>query len=118
MQKRHWAAAEYNKRLCHAVVTPAVGEGFTSSYAQYTVRLENEAQRERVAARMKQAGVPVMVYYPRPMHGQTAFRGLADAGDYPVAEAACRQVLSLPMHPYLTEETIDTVCNALLAALQ
>lgn len=118
LQKRHWAAAEYNKRLYHAVVTPAVGEGFTSSYAQYTVRLENEAQRERVAARMKQAGVPVMVYYPRPMHGQTAFRGLADPGDYPVAEAACRQVLSLPMHPYLTEETIDTVCNALLAALQ
>ncbi len=117
VEKRHWAAAEYNKRLSNYVVTPKIGEGFTSSYAQYTIRLENEEQRTRVMAALKEAGVPTMVYYPRPMHGQTAFAGTANAADYPVAEAACKQVMSLPMHPYLTTEIIDKVCDELLKAL-
>ncbi len=117
VEKRHWVAEQYNKRLAGHVVTPALAEGFTSSYAQYTIRLDNEEQRTRVMAAMKEAGVPTMIYYPRPMHGQTAFKGMADPADYPVSEAACKQVMALPMHPYLTEEEIDLVCTNLLNAL-
>jgi dTDP-4-amino-4,6-dideoxygalactose transaminase len=117
VEKRHWVAEQYNKRLAGHVVTPALAEGFTSSYAQYTIRVDNEEQRTRVMAAMKEAGVPTMIYYPRPMHGQTAFKGMADPADYPVSEAACKQVMALPMHPYLTEEEIDLVCTNLLNAL-
>ena len=117
VEKRHWAAAEYNRRLEGKVITPACPEKFTSSYAQYTIRLENEEQRTKVMGKMKEAGIPTMVYYPRPMHGQTAYQDM-ECGEYPVTENACRCVMSLPMHPYLTEEIIDTVCNALLEALK
>jgi dTDP-4-amino-4,6-dideoxygalactose transaminase len=118
VEKRHWVADQYNKRLSGAVITPALAHGFTSSYAQYTIRLESEEQRNKVMAHMKEAGIPTVVYYPKPMHAQTAFAGMANAEDYPVAEAACKRVMSLPMHPYLDEETIDTICNALLTALE
>ncbi len=117
VEKRHWVAEQYNKRLAGHVVTPALAEGFTSSYAQYTIRLDNEEQRARVMAAMKEEGIPTMIYYPRPMHGQTAFKGMADPADYPVSEAACKQVMALPMHPYLTEGEIDLVCTNLLNAL-
>ncbi len=118
VEKRHWVAKQYNDRLKDAVVTPALANGFTSSYAQYTIRLESEEQRNKIMASLKEAGVPTMVYYPKPMHAQTAFAGMANANDYPVSEAACKQVMSLPMHPYLDEETIETICRALLTALE
>ncbi len=116
VEKRHWAAAEYNRRLAGKVLTPACPEKFTSSYAQYTLRLESEEQRNRVMAHMKEAGIPVMVYYPRPMHGQTAYKDMP-CGEYPVTVNSCNCVLSLPMHPYLDEQTIELVCNTLLEAL-
>jgi dTDP-4-amino-4,6-dideoxygalactose transaminase len=116
VEKRHWAAAEYNRRLEGKVITPACPEKFTSSYAQYTIRLESEEQRTKVMAKMKDAGIPTMVYYPRPMHGQTAYKDM-ECTEYPVTVNSCNCVMSLPMHPYLTEEIIDTVCNALIEAL-
>ena len=67
-------------------------------------------------AKMKDAGIPTMVYYPRPMHGQTAYKDM-ECTEYPVTVNSCNCVMSLPMHPYLTEEIIDTVCNALIEAL-
>lgn len=115
--RRHQVAAAYTKRLADRVITPAVPAGFTSSFAQYTVRLQGEDQRQRVMERMKEQGIPTMVYYPRPMHGQTALQGLGKAEDYPVAETVCKQVLSLPMHPYITEEEIERICGALISAL-
>ena len=61
-----------------------------------------------------------MIYYPKPMHRQGAFAALPDheADRFPVTEALCARVLSLPMHPYLREEEIDRVCSALRAAVQ
>jgi dTDP-4-amino-4,6-dideoxygalactose transaminase len=55
-----------------------------------------------------------MVYYPKPMHEQTAYLGLGyQSGDFPATESLCDKVLSLPMHPYLTEEEIEKVCQAI-----
>lgn len=110
------AAAMYDERLSGKVKTPVIPEGFGSSWAQYTLRLESPEQRSRVQATLKEKGIPTMVYYPVPMHAQKAFASLEKRG-CPVASRLCETVLSLPMHPYLTEEQIDTVSAELIAAL-
>lgn len=110
------AAARYVERL-QGLATPVIPEGFRSSWAQYTVRFADRAQRDTVQAALKAEGIPSMVYYPKPMHLQTAFAGLS-VRPCPVATSLCDRVLSLPLHPYLTEDQIDTVCTAVLNALK
>lgn len=64
---------------------------------------------------MKEQGIPTMVYYPKPLHFQQVYADLGyKPGDLPVSEALAQQVFSLPMHGYLTEDIIRTVCEALL----
>ena len=110
------AAARYTE-LLQGLATPVIPEGFRSSWAQYTLRLDSSEQRDALQAALKAEGIPSMVYYPKPMHLQTAFAGLP-ARPCPVATSLCDRVLSLPMHPYLTEEQIETVSTAVLKALQ
>ena len=110
------AAVLYDERL-QGLTTPVIPEGFRSSWAQYTVRFVDRAQRDAVQAALKVAGIPAMVYYPKPMHLQTAFAGLP-ARSCPVATSLCDRVLSLPMHPYITVEEIDSVCGVIRKALQ
>jgi UDP-2-acetamido-2-deoxy-ribo-hexuluronate aminotransferase len=99
----------------HRVVTPFVAPGCTSVYAQYTVQVED---RPRVEAGMKARGIPTAVHYPVPLHFQPVFAGLGQgAGSCPVAEAAAERVISLPMHPYLTEEQQVRVVGALKDAV-
>lgn len=112
------AAARYTPLLQDLVETPVVLEGFLSSWAQYTIRLKDAAQRDAVQAALKAEGIPSMVYYPRGMHQQTAFSSLPNLRKCPVTERICGQVLSLPMHPYITETEIRTVCDAIRRALQ
>ena len=114
------AAERYTERL-QELATPVIPEGFRSSWAQYTLRLRDKEQRDNLQAALKAAGIPSMVYYPKPMHLQTAFASVIPGltGNLcPVATSLCNRVLSLPMHPYLTEEQIDTVCNAIHNALR
>ena len=86
----------------------------TSVYAQYTVEVSH---RERVEQRMKEQGVPTAVHYPVPLHQQPVFAGLrVAAGSLPVSESAAARVMSLPMHPYLTEEQQVQVIAALKQA--
>ena len=98
------------------LVLPQVPDGMRSSWAQYTVRVSEEVGRDRVQASLKEAGVPSMVYYPKPMHEQKAFEGhsLVAPGGCPVSERLCREVLSLPMGPYLSRKD----CLAALQALR
>ena len=81
---------------------PSVPEGYSSSWAQYTVVLPEGADRDAVQARLRERGIPTNVYYPCPMHGQPAFAGRSLAMPCPVTERLCGSVLSLPMGPYLT----------------
>jgi dTDP-4-amino-4,6-dideoxygalactose transaminase len=111
------AASRYTSLLDGIVETPVVREGFRSSWAQYTLRLRDAAERDAVQAALKTEGIPAMVYYPRPMHAQTAFRGLSDA-NCPVATQLCNRVLSLPLHPYITEREIQSVADAIRRALK
>lgn len=109
----------YDERLVGVVKTPLVPEGFYSSWAQYTIRLASKEQRDALQASLKEAGIPSMVYYPTPMHGQSAYKELnVTDSDCPASSELCDTVLSLPMHPYMTEKEVDTVCNAIKANLQ
>ena len=111
------AAERYTTLLRDIVATPVIPEGFRSSWAQYTIRLHDSATRDALQASLKAAGIPAMVYYPRPMHMQTAFAGLGTRL-CPTATSLCERVLSLPMHPYLTEEDITHVCDSIKASLK
>ena len=110
------AAAQYTALLKDVVETPSLPEGFSSSWAQYTLRLKDKTQRDSLQAALKTDGIPSMVYYPKPMHLQTAFASChserSEESLCPVATTLCDRVLSLPMHPYLTEEQLRTVAEA------
>ena len=100
-------AKRYTELLSGKVTTPVVPQGYTSSWAQYTIQADN---RDEIQSRLKAAGIPSMVYYPRTMSQQTAFAELEQT-PCPVAEQLTKTVLSLPMHPYLTDEEIEKVAS-------
>lgn len=113
---RQRIAAGYNERLAGAATVPALMPGATSVWAQYTLRVPD---RDRVAAACKSAGVPTAVYYPIPLSQQTGYRHFPTApGGVPVSEQLARQVISLPMHPYLDEPTQDRIAAAVRAGLR
>lgn len=112
------AAAVYTRLLSNAVVTPVVTDGFYSSWAQYTIQLKDKKQRDTLQTALKANGIPSMVYYPTPMHSQTAYKNLNCASDcYPTSSILCDTVLSLPMHPYLATGDIEKICQAVEANL-
>ena len=110
-------AERYTSLLAGTVGTPVVREGFRSSWAQYTIRLQDAAERDAVQAALKAEGIPAMVYYPKPMHMQTAFKAQSGLRQCPVATRLCGQVLSLPLHPYMTPEQTEAVCHTILRTL-
>ena len=106
-------AARYTEKLKGVVKTPIVPDGYFSSWAQYTLQLENEEQRAGLQAALKAKDVPTAIYYPIPMHLQTAFKYLnPDDNRCPVSERIAKTVLSLPIHPYLSENDQDMICEA------
>lgn len=110
---RQVVADRYAAFLRGPVEPPVVAEGVSSAWAQYTVRVPD---RGEVAARLRAAGVPTAVYYPKPLHEQVAYRDQPFFGTGSSTRAAA-EVLSLPMHPYLQLDLQDAVVNRLLSAL-
>jgi len=109
-------ADRYTEKLEGVVKTPFVRPGYGSSWAQYSILLENETTRNGLQACLKDKGIPSMIYYPRPMSQQTAFRGTdCKKVDLPVSRSLCQRVLSLPLHPYITEKEQDEVVTAIKA---
>ena len=94
---------------------PALRPDRTHAFAQFKVRVP---RRDEVAARLLEAGVPTSVHYPRPVHLQPAYTGLAQPGSMPGAESAAQQVLGLPIHAYLDPATQDHIVAALARALR
>jgi UDP-2-acetamido-2-deoxy-ribo-hexuluronate aminotransferase len=108
---RQEVAGRYSQGLKDMLTVPHVPEGFTSVWAQYSVVTE---KRTQLMAGLKEKGIPTAIYYPKPLHMQTAFSFLGyQEGSLPVSEKVSRTVFSLPMHPYLEEnaqkEIIDTL---------
>ena len=112
LENRNKWASEYTKRLEKYVKTPIVLDGYTSSWAQYTIILESVEKRNLIQEKLKEQGIPTNVYYPKPLHKQTVYSGYElNLEDLKVSEELCKTVLSLPMHPYLTEENINIICE-------
>ena len=113
---RQKVANRYTDGLQDLVDVPYMPNSCTSAWAQYSVLSD---QRDRLQAGLNQAGVPTAVYYPTPLHLQTAFASLGYApGDLPVSENTSERIISLPMHPYMTPETQDEIIAAVRAALE
>lgn len=106
-------AARYTEKLNDVAKTPVVPEGYYSSWAQYTLQMENKEVRAGLQAELKALDIPTAIYYPIPMHRQTAFNYL-DPNDNrcPVADRLSDTVISLPIHPYLSGADQDMICEA------
>lgn len=114
IEKRQIVARRYTAALGDRVAAPAVPPDRRSAWAQYTIL---HPARDRLAAALKAAGIPTAIYYPTPLHRQTAYRDFpADPAGLPVSERLAQAVLSLPMHPYLDEATQARIIDAVRGA--
>ena len=111
-------AARYNDLLANHVGVPTVPEGYESVWAQYTVRVKDRAARAKAQADLGAQGIPTAIYYPNPLHRQTAYSMFpADPSGMAATDDAAERVLSLPMHAYLDEPTQDRIVAALVASI-
>lgn len=116
VEQRGAIGARYTEFLRGTIGVPEVMPGNTHVYAQYTIRVP---ERDRLGTTLKAAGIPTAVYYPKCLHEQPVFAPLGyRLGDFPMAEQASREVISLPMHPFLAEDEQDFIVQALKTALE
>lgn len=105
----------YTEGLTGVVDAPYIPEGYISSFAQYTIKLNSKEERDALQITLKAESIPSMVYYVKPMHKQGAFSEQEyDDNDFEVTNKLCDTVLSLPMHPYLSDKDINLVINAIV----
>lgn len=101
-------------RACDGIEIPTVPDGSKSIWAQYSILARNEDHRSKLQAKLKEGGVPTAIYYPTPLHLQTAFAFMGyRKGAFPVSEDYSQRVFSLPMHPYLTLAEQEKVASIL-----
>ena len=110
---RNKVAAKYTEQLKNHVVTPHICENNLSVYAQYSIKAKD---RDKLQEHLKGKGIPTAVHYPRPLHLQTAFNFLGHKeGDFPVSEEVSNEIISLPMHPFLTEDDQKTITDEIIS---
>jgi UDP-2-acetamido-2-deoxy-ribo-hexuluronate aminotransferase len=113
-KRRNLLADAYSERIANAVTVPVKPDGVVSAWAQYTIRTDH---RDKLQAHLKDHKVPTAIYYPKPMHLQTAYKAFgAGENSLPVSERLSRTVLSLPMNPYWDQQDLDIVCDAVCSA--
>jgi UDP-2-acetamido-2-deoxy-ribo-hexuluronate aminotransferase len=112
--ERNRIGARYSDLLRDVCVVPEVAPGNTHVYAQYTIRVKD---RDGLGAKLKELGIPTAVYYPKCLHEQPVFAGTSAWGELPESEKASREVISLPMHPYLSEADQNKVVEAIKKSL-
>jgi len=113
LRRRQEVAQKYTQQLAdHLYIhTPISKSDRTSAWAQYSVRVQN---RNAMQTRLKEQGIPTAVHYPMPLHLQECFSYLGyEVGAFCVAESVSREILSLPMNPYLSSKEIEYICNIL-----
>ncbi len=113
---REQHARHYDKALAETpIVRPRYFSDRLSAWAQYSVLLND---RDGVARLLKEAGVPTAIYYPKPMHAQSAYAQFSQgSGSLPVSEDLSRRILSIPLHPYMESETVSYVADKLISAV-
>jgi dTDP-4-amino-4,6-dideoxygalactose transaminase len=118
IELRQQVARRYSQLLNQPaeVQAPEIPEEMTSAWAQYSVLAKDETHRTQLQAKLKEAGIPTAIYYPKPLHLQTAFKSLGyEEGDFPVSEDFSGRIFSLPMHPYLSNSDQEIIVKNLSA---
>ena len=116
IKARNKAASFYTSALQNTVGTPYVPPQSTSIWAQYTIRLPHIINRAQLMEHLRLAGIPSVIYYVKPLHHQKAYAHFPTAGNsgLPTSEALCNDVLSLPMHGYLTNEMLEYITHHII----
>jgi dTDP-4-amino-4,6-dideoxygalactose transaminase len=115
---RQKVAQRYEAGLSHIIDTPVVPSDCTSVWAQYTLKVRPSQNREAILGGLSEKGIPAVVYYPRPLHMQTAYADFPrDPAGLTVSEALAQSVFSLPMHPYLQPEQQDQIIQGVRSAI-
>ncbi len=118
IEARNRAAKRYSEALADVAIVPAIPKDCLSVWAQYTLRLK-PGQRDGFAKALAAEGVPTAIYYPKPLHRQTAYGHYPVAeGGLPVTDRLAEEVISLPMHAYIDEATQDRIIAAARRALE
>lgn len=111
IERRENVAQRYDAALKPAVRTPARVQGNMSAWAQYTIQVEN---RDELAMALKNDGIPTAIYYPLPLHLQTAYLPFGQGrGSLPNSELLSDHVLSIPIHPYLSDSDIEHISDSI-----
>lgn len=114
IERRQVIADRYIERLKDVIKVPHVPDGYKSVWAQFTLQARDTAHRDSLMGGLKDAGVPSVVYYPMPLHKQTAYAEFpADPKGMVVSDALAQQVFSLPMHPYMKEDDQEQIIQVL-----
>lgn len=103
----------YTALLKDKIKTPLIPDGYTSSWAQYTITLKSEEQRDQVVSKLKEQRIPTNIYYPKPLHQQTVYKNKKLYFPCPVSEELSKTVVSLPMDPCKDQSSIDRIGSLL-----
>ena len=116
IELRQAVAARYTTLLQSKtdMVAPLIPASYKSAWAQYSILARNEEHRASLQKRLNEAGIPTAIYYPKPLHLQTALAYLGyQTGEFAVSEDAANRIFSLPMHPYLSEQDQATIIKSM-----
>ncbi|MBM4300057.1 MAG: DegT/DnrJ/EryC1/StrS family aminotransferase [Deltaproteobacteria bacterium] len=116
VELRQQVAQRYSELLapCSGIHTPSIPAGYLSVWAQYSLLAESETHRTALQQKLKEAGIPTAIYYPKPLHLQTAFAALGyQKGDFPISEDYATRIFSVPMHPYLQAAQQESIAAIL-----
>jgi dTDP-4-amino-4,6-dideoxygalactose transaminase len=118
VELRQQVAARYNELLQDSgVKIPTVPEGYKSVWAQYSLLARDAAHRTALQNKLKEQGIPTAIYYPKPLHLQTAFQHLNyKQGDFPISEDYSTRVFSIPMHPYLDSDDQKRIASMITSS--
>ena len=111
---RNQIAKKYNENLNSKFKSQFIPNKFESVWAQYSILADNNEHRKLIMKELNKNEIPTAIYYPKPLHWQTAFKALGyKIGDFPISENISNRIFSLPMHPYLSNEAIGKITSIL-----
>ncbi|MCB0330589.1 MAG: DegT/DnrJ/EryC1/StrS family aminotransferase, partial [Bdellovibrionales bacterium] len=108
IKRRNEIATNYSGELGDVCHVPIIPEGVTSVWALYSIKTD---RRDELATFLQSKGIPTGVYYPKPLHLQEAFANLSHQ-ELPVSKRLSEISLSLPMHPYLTDDQVEYITSS------
>lgn len=112
IEQRNSVARKYSSLLENSLKVPYVPNNYLSVWAQYSLLAESSAHRDDIMNYLKKHNIPTVIYYPKPLHLQTAFENLNyKKGDFSITEDVANRIFSLPMHPYLKDSEIEFICQ-------